>query len=112
MGLHRLTEVTIGVPNVEETARYYTEFGLIPAPGGPGSAEHRFRSVYGGPQLRLIHRPARQLISLGVGAEDGDDIDRISTSLRRLGVGAQRDEDGLHATDPATGLRVAVSVAP
>ena len=112
MGLHRLTEVTIGVPNVEETARYYTEFGLSPASGGPGLAEHRFRSVDGGPQLRLVHRPARQLISLGVGAENVDDIDRISASLRRLGIAAQRDADGLHAADPATGLRVVVSVAP
>jgi catechol 2,3-dioxygenase-like lactoylglutathione lyase family enzyme len=28
MSLHGLLSVTIGVPNVEETAAYYTEFGL------------------------------------------------------------------------------------
>ena len=28
MTLHRLASVTIGVPNVDETARYYTDFGL------------------------------------------------------------------------------------
>jgi len=28
MALHRLTSVTIGVPNVAETAAYYEEFGL------------------------------------------------------------------------------------
>jgi hypothetical protein len=38
MSLHRLTEVTIGVPNVEEAARYYAELGLTRAPGGPDLA--------------------------------------------------------------------------
>ena len=41
MALHRLTRITIGVPNVEETAGYYTEFGLTEAPargGGDRSA--------------------------------------------------------------------------
>jgi catechol 2,3-dioxygenase-like lactoylglutathione lyase family enzyme len=28
MSLHGLRSVTIGVPNVEETAAYYAEFGL------------------------------------------------------------------------------------
>ena len=31
MSLHSLLSVTIGVPNVEETAAYYAEFGLTPA---------------------------------------------------------------------------------
>ena len=30
MALHRLTSVTMGVPNVAETAAYYDEFGLVP----------------------------------------------------------------------------------
>ena len=30
MALHRLTHIVMGVPNVEETAAYYAEFGLIP----------------------------------------------------------------------------------
>src|SRR2546425_372811 len=34
MSLHGLLSVTIGVPNVEETAAYYTDFGLAPAAGG------------------------------------------------------------------------------
>jgi catechol 2,3-dioxygenase-like lactoylglutathione lyase family enzyme len=36
MSLHGLLSVTIGVPNVEETAAYYTEFGLTPGAEGPG----------------------------------------------------------------------------
>src|SRR5258708_1074253 len=43
MALHRLTTITIGVPNVAETAAYYTEFGLTPlgdAPFSPLPADH------------------------------------------------------------------------
>ena len=36
MALHRLTRITIGVPNVAETAGYYGEFGLTE--GGAESA--------------------------------------------------------------------------
>ena len=31
MPLHRLTRIVLGVPNVEDTAAYYTEFGRTPA---------------------------------------------------------------------------------
>ena len=38
MPLHRLTHIVMGVPNVEQTAAYYTEFGLIPTDGPTGPA--------------------------------------------------------------------------
>ena len=28
MALHRLTQIVMGVPNVEQTSAYYAEFGL------------------------------------------------------------------------------------
>jgi catechol 2,3-dioxygenase-like lactoylglutathione lyase family enzyme len=105
MGLHRLTDITIGVPNVEETTGYYTEFGLTPTPGG-------FRTVDGGEQLRVRYSTQRRLLSLGVGVDDTDDLDRIAASLARLDVTAVRDGDRLLAVDPATRLDVVVSVAP
>ena len=40
MALHRLTHIVMGVPNVEETAAYYAEFGLIPSAGVGGDAGH------------------------------------------------------------------------
>ena len=30
MALHRLTQIVMGVPDVEQTAGYYAEFGLTP----------------------------------------------------------------------------------
>lgn len=104
MGLHRLTEITIGVPNVAETAAYYAEFGLTPTADG-------FSTVDGGQQLRVVHSPYRRLVSLGVGVDDPDDLDRIGSSLAGLDVAARRDGDTLRAVDPTTQLDVVVSVA-
>ncbi|MGK3208617.1 VOC family protein [Amycolatopsis sp. MEPSY49] len=109
MGLHRLTDITIGVPNVEETAGYYREFGLTHSGEGNG---HRFATVDGGEQLRIRHSPRRRLLTLGVGVDDPDDLERITASLNRLDVDARREGDVLRTADPVTGLEVVVSVAP
>jgi len=42
MALHRLTRLTIGVPNVDETAAFYTDFGLIPIETANGDGSRRF----------------------------------------------------------------------
>jgi len=55
MSLHRLTSVTMGVPNVEETISYYSEFGLTHTGSGV------FRTGDGGEQLRIVH--ARSVVS-------------------------------------------------
>jgi catechol 2,3-dioxygenase-like lactoylglutathione lyase family enzyme len=72
MALHGLGKVTIGVPNVDETIAYYTEFGL----------EHRGHGVFatrnGGEQLEIVHAPTRRLVELTVAADDADDIAAIT----------------------------------
>ena len=68
MSLHGLLSVTIGVPNVEETATYYTDFGLAPEPGSC------FSTVDGGPQLRIVATPTRRLVKLHVAADDTEDL--------------------------------------
>jgi hypothetical protein len=52
MSPHGLLSVTIGVPNVEETAAYYAEFGLTAQAGG------WFSTVDAGQQLRIVRAPA------------------------------------------------------
>ena len=106
MALHRLTSVTIGVPNVGETAAYYTEFGLTPA--GDGA----FTTLDGGQQLRLVHAPLRQLVEVVVGADDADDVARVAAQLRGLGVSAATAGESVTAQEPVAGFTARVEVAP
>lgn len=106
MGLHRMTSITIGVPNVAETAAYYEEFGLTPT--GDGG----FRTSDGGEQLRLEQTATRRLTEVGVGVENPDDLDRIARQLDALDLTWTRDGDVLKTQEPIAGFRATVSVAP
>lgn len=110
MPLHRLTEIVLGVPNLEATAEYYTEFGLIPEVSADRS-EYRFSTTDGGQQMRLVHAPMRRLLSLGLGVDDSDDLDRIGRQLDRLGVEYRKSDNRLDTVEPATQLPVVVTVA-
>ena len=103
MGLHRLAAITIGVPNIEDTARYYVEFGL---------ARHgdNFSTRDGGEQLRLVQRPTRRLEELCVAADDADDLDRIARRLEGLGIPNVRDTDHVSAVEVHSGTRATVRV--
>lgn len=112
MTLHRLTRITLGVPDVATTAAYYAEFGLTPlAPETGAGGVARFTTVDGGEQLRIAHSDRRRLLNLGIGAEHPDDLDRVAASLRRLGVDVQRSETTVRATDPGTEVAVTVEIA-
>jgi hypothetical protein len=106
MSLHGLLSVTIGVPNVEETAAYYADFGLAPAGDG------WFSTLDAGRQLQLVSAPTRRLIALRVGADDADDLARAAAGLTRLGLAPDLRADRVTATEPVTGVRVALDVAP
>jgi catechol 2,3-dioxygenase-like lactoylglutathione lyase family enzyme len=102
MALHRLTAITIGVPNVAETAAYYADFGLT------ATGEDSLSTADGGEQLRLEYSPMRRLIELGIGVDDADDLGRIAASLARLGLSL--GPDGC-VTDPGTRVRTRLTVA-
>src|SRR5260370_35937299 len=106
MPLHRLTSVTIGVPNVAETAAYYTEFGLTPQQDG------WFGSREGGRQLRIVHSLMRRLVEVRVGADDTDDITRVGDGLRRLGIESARGPHSITPVEKGTGGRATVEVGP
>jgi catechol 2,3-dioxygenase-like lactoylglutathione lyase family enzyme len=105
MSLHRLTSVTIGVPNVAETAAYYEAFGLSQvAPG-------RLATTDGGEQLILVESPRRRLVALGVGVDDPDDLDRVTAQLGRLDVPvAGRSDVALVVDEPVNDFRVTLEV--
>ncbi|MHA6759665.1 VOC family protein [Streptacidiphilus sp. PAMC 29251] len=118
MPLHRLTQIVMGVPNVDRTAAYYRDFGLTPSGGPLGAAAapqpggQGFSTVDGGEQLRIVRTPRRRLVELGVGADDPDDLDRVAASLAKLGVRVDRTATGVSAVDPGTELLVRVALAP
>jgi catechol-2,3-dioxygenase len=105
MSLHRLSSVTIGVPDVEAASAYYEEFGLTPEESG------WFSTQDGGRQLRLVHASTRRLVALSIGADTPDDLHAIASRLTRLGLEADLVEGRLVATEPVTQVEVEVAVA-
>jgi catechol 2,3-dioxygenase-like lactoylglutathione lyase family enzyme len=106
MALHRLTSVTVGVPNVDETVAYYTEFGLRRENDG------WFSTRDGGHQLRIVHSPRRRLVELRVGADDADDLARAAAGLRAIGVEFLQATGSITAVEKATAVRATVQIAP
>ena len=106
MALHRLTSITMGVPNVDETAAYYDEFGLVP------DGEGWFTTRDGGRQLRIVHAPTRRLVDLHVGVDDTDDLARAADNLHRMGITVERGPRSISAVEKATGTRAFLEIAP
>jgi catechol 2,3-dioxygenase-like lactoylglutathione lyase family enzyme len=106
MALHRIADLTIGVPNVKAVSEFYASFGLVPEP------DSWFSTSDGGRQLRVVAATTRRAVEIGVEVDDLDDIERISRNLAKLGHPIIRQGAELNATDPGTGMRVRVVVAP
>jgi catechol 2,3-dioxygenase-like lactoylglutathione lyase family enzyme len=106
MGLHGLRSVTMGVPNVDETAAYYTDFGLTPEP------DHWFSTADGGRQLQIAYAPTRRLLAMRVAADDADDLERVAGRLARIGIASTREPGSLETAEPVTGMSVRLEVAP
>lgn len=113
MALHRLTSLTIGVPDPEATAGFYEAFGLSALGDG------RFATRDGGEQLRLVRAPWRGVQRIGVGADDPDDLDRIATAAQRcdidvelVGNGGTPETRVLRIADPASAVVFEVAAAP
>ncbi|WP_214318374.1 VOC family protein [Nonomuraea sediminis] len=105
MALHRLISVTMGVPDVAETAAYYTDFGL--RPDGDGW----FATRDAGRQLRVVAAPTRRLVELRVAADSADDLSAAASRLSRLSVPHELGET-LTAVERVTGVRAVLEVAP
>ncbi|WP_116040432.1 VOC family protein [Amycolatopsis palatopharyngis] len=104
MPLHRLNSLVIGVPNVEETTSYYTDFGL-------GNDQGWLTTRDGGRQLRIQAAPTRRLVELNVGVDDSDDLDRIHRQLSTLDLAVKREDGALVTEEPIAGFRAVVRIA-
>ncbi len=105
MALHRLTSITLGVPDVAASTAFFHEFGLT----GDGALATRD----GGDQLELVPSPRRSLLRLGVGTDDLDDLGRFATRIERSGLGrvVESSADRLVVSEPVTGLLVDITEA-
>jgi catechol 2,3-dioxygenase-like lactoylglutathione lyase family enzyme len=106
MSLHGLLSVTMGVPNVEETAAYYADFGLAPEEDG------WFSTRDAGRQLRIVHAPTRRLVEMRIGVDDPDDLHRVAANLARLDLPHAQTGPALETAEPVTGTRVHLEIAP
>jgi len=112
MALHRLTSITLGVPSVEASSAFYRSFGLAE------TSPQRFSTTDGGEQLVLEQNFRRGLHRLGVGATDGDDIERFARAAEGWASGIRVERgvapDGSPTAvvyEPVTGLPVELTVA-
>jgi catechol 2,3-dioxygenase-like lactoylglutathione lyase family enzyme len=106
MSLHRIESLTIGVPNVAMTHRFYEDFGLIHRSDGV------FDTTDGGEQLRIVYAPFRRLVDATLAADDTDDLFRSRASLDRSGFAARVADGRLQTVDPATGVTIKVVARP
>ncbi len=117
MSLHRVECLTLGVPDVEATARFYEDFGLRRT-AAPSTHRAVLATADGGDQLILVPSPQRRLVEAAFAADDGDDISRVVSGLTRLGIqvatgpGPDRAAQEASAVEKATGVRVRVVVRP
>ncbi|MFD1538856.1 VOC family protein [Nonomuraea guangzhouensis] len=101
MSLHRLSSITMGVPNTAETGAYYTDFGLKPEDDG------WFSTQDGGRQLRIVPTATRRLVEIVVGVDHPDDLAAVASRLE-----VPFDGDTLTVHEPVTGMRAVLRVEP
>ncbi|GAS98332.1 dioxygenase [Mycolicibacterium canariasense] len=106
MSLHRLAQITMGVPNVAETISYYRDFGLHHEGDG------LFSTVVGGEQLRIVASARRRLVAMVVGCDDLDDVAAITRSLTTEGFLTASTGAGVVSVEPVTDTQVSVEVMP
>ncbi|MGW1562301.1 VOC family protein [Streptomyces sp. NPDC002144] len=99
------------MPNVQEVAAYYDEFGLREV-SSPGDARRRFATLDGGEQLAIVGSPQRRLLELALRADDEDDLARIGSQLTALNVAYKREGASLLTEEPNSGLTVRVQITP
>ena len=107
MALHRLTSLTLGVPDVDASSKFFVDFGLEPGENGWHSTRD------GGDQLELVQTPHRQLQRVGVGATSQDDLAAIAHRVESVGLGSivESSDTKLVLSEPVTGLTVDVTIA-
>jgi hypothetical protein len=105
MALHRLSSVTIGVPNIAMVSGFCESFGLVCV------GEGRF-ATRGGEQLRFQHAPYRRLQAIELGVDHADDLAAIGSRLQTAGhsvAGSPGSPTEISVDEVHAGVRVTVN---
>jgi catechol 2,3-dioxygenase-like lactoylglutathione lyase family enzyme len=105
MSLHQLRSVTVGVPDVDSVAEYYSEFGLR------RDEDRILATAEGGRQLHIERAPSRRLVEVVVGVDDEGDLQRASAALAAAGDPTVTGDGSLSVVERQTGVRAVLQVA-
>ena len=108
MSLHRLTSITLGVPDPDASSTFFSDFGLTAGDDG------WFATRDGGDQLRVVGRADAEPFEPAVGrGDDPELVAAVARAVEHTGLGTviERSDDLLAIAEPVTGLRVDVTVA-
>ncbi len=106
MSLHRLSSVTVGVPDVDTVADYYAEFGLR------RHGDRALSSTAGGSQLTLDKAPSRRLVEVVIGVDSDDDLRNVHDALSAASVPVRSGDGRIEAVEAVTGVRAVLEVEP
>ncbi len=104
--LHRLTTLVMGTPCLDETRRFYRDFGLDEVVPG------RFHSVTGDEQLRFEPHDVPAILSIGLGVDDEADLEVVTARMEELDLAVRRDDREIVIVEPRSSIAFQVRVAP
>jgi catechol 2,3-dioxygenase-like lactoylglutathione lyase family enzyme len=105
VSLHQLRSVTVGVPDVDSVAEYYSEFGLR------RDEDRALATAEGGRQLFFEPASSRRLVEVVVGVDDEGDLRRASAALAAAGDQTVAGDGSLSVVEPETGVRAVLQIA-
>ncbi|MFT4711662.1 MAG: catechol 2,3-dioxygenase-like lactoylglutathione lyase family enzyme [Candidatus Azotimanducaceae bacterium] len=106
MALHRLQQITIGVPDTDTLNAFYEEIGFT-GTSNSGAANGATNATAGSwgthdrpDQIKLVEAPYRQLRMMHLACEDEADLKAAATRLDAIGVSYNLSQGKLTVIDP------------
>ncbi|MFE7547149.1 VOC family protein [Streptomyces gardneri] len=118
MGIQRIESVTYGVEVLEESVRFFEDFGLLLV---ERTDEHAVFETLAGQTLHLDTRPGPllpapvedgpSLREVVWGVDTAEELERLVAAVRAAGRAVRESADGVHHTVDETGFGVGLTLA-
>lgn len=106
MTMHGLRRVVLGVPDLDEAAAFYEDFGLR------RTRDWTFATTDAGEQLTLVRSSRRRLVEAVFNVDDVDDLAAAQSALNHMAVPTGVSDTSLTSADPGTGVKITLEVHP